>query len=200
VLEISLQKLGIQPRVLGKYIQPWFNVDKIPLTIQTLREISTTYVLGIDAFDAVVVDDPNRVIGILELYKTEMVFNGTTGKLRSFPSVDLLCDQAFPDHPFRYPNAGVWVGRTAFCQKFFDRVYSVHETFSERIGCMQDDPERYQEYMESEQARVKVVFEEMFPSVMVDYRCEVFQLLNNPELCPEDMRNNQCVQISKICI
>lgn len=174
LLEKSLAHLGVPCEVLGKGIRPWVNKEKIRLTIDFLKTVKTEYVAGIDSYDAVAVGDPNELLKTyLEHYQNQqIVFNSTIG---NWPGIDELNElearAAPPNHPFKHLNAGAWIGTTRFCKKFFERTLYLEDQVEEK----------YPDFYWSEQVRVKLCFQTLWPLCGIDYECRMFQTLNLPK-------------------
>jgi hypothetical protein len=171
ILEISLDKLGLPYRVLGKSISTWSNIIKINLTIEELKNINTRYVLGVDSFDAVVTGNPESRLDILQ--KCDLVFNGSNLGLMGGKQANDLCDMAYANYPYRYLNAGAWLGKRDFCLEFFNHVLDIDQHIEEYLKDI--PPEMIDDYLKSEQFRVKLAFVDCFPRVGIDCRRRLFQ-------------------------
>jgi hypothetical protein len=200
LFEMSLDHLGLECIVLGKGITSWKNTLKITLARDILPKINTPFVMGVDAFDAIMLDDPSESIQILDFYKADMVFNATCGTAYSSKKLRDFCDKEFAESPMRHPNAGAWIAKTGFCQEFFNKLADV--TVDELFKFMDEEefPEepcpRPEEWcVKSEQLRVKYLFERAYPQVTVDYQCRVFQVLNS---APCILDENQGVALTKM--
>jgi len=166
LLERSLDHLGIPYIAKGRGIADWTNSrDKPRLTLEALGEIETPYVIGIDSFDAIVVDDPALLIPRFENdFDADLVFNG--GKI-NWPNVadfkrfeDALPGAAESD--FRYLNGGAWIGRLDSCREFFAEACRTAP---------------HPLHTDSEQGILKQLLPRYVPRVQVDYRCRMFQTL-----------------------
>ncbi len=175
ILERSLDLFGVNPIVLGKGINEWKNTDKIPLTIKALKSIDTKYVMGVDAYDAVFVRKPSVVLDQFLSLNSKMIFNATISPFPDVPSQILLEKELFSDKSiFCHLNAGVWIGEIETVIKFWDMVKSVEEEALE-IG---------PDFPFSEQLRVKVAFQKLYPEINVDITCKLFQTIHYQFLYP----------------
>jgi hypothetical protein len=166
LLERSLDHLGIPYIVKGRGIDDWINSrDKPRLTVEALHEIDTPYVLAVDSFDAIVIDDPLRLIADFNThFDADLVFNG--GKI-NWPNVADFrrFEDGLPgaqDSEFRYLNGGAWIGRLDFCRRFFAEA------------C---DTPPASLHTDSEQGILKQLLPRHVPRVRIDYRCRMFQTL-----------------------
>jgi len=173
IAEKSMDHLGLEYTVLGKG-EVWHdNTDKIKLTNEFLPKVTTEFVLGVDGFDVILMDHPGKVIDLLEIYDCEMIFNANNGPWGDSKKLIEICTREFP-RPYNHPNAGVWVGKTEYCRDFFEKVGQV--TLAQVEDLMQN--ELHADFRGSEQVRVNLVFEELYPQVKIDWRCGAFQLIN----------------------
>jgi len=166
LLERSLDHIGVPCVVMGRGIGDWTNSrDKPRLTVEALEAIDTPYVAGIDAFDAIVVDNPSKLLTRFEEhFDTDLVFNG--GKV-NWPNVAAFrkYEESLPgasESEFRYLNGGAWIGRTDFCRAFFAEA------------C---ETEPHPLHPESEQGLLKQMLPRHVPHVQIDYRCRMFQTM-----------------------
>jgi len=183
ILERSLEHLGLKCVVLGKGIKSWNNTLKIKLINKALPKIKTNFVMGVDAFDAIILSDPNKSIDILNFYNADMVFNATCGTVYSSKRLIEFCDNQFSRYPMRNPNAGAWIAKTKFCRRFFNKMAGI--TINKLVKFMHEEEfpnnptPSLQWCSKSEQLRMKFIFEKLYPRVTIDYQCQFFQILNN---------------------
>ena len=162
VLEQSLDRLGIPYRLTGQGIAEWVNSrDKPRLTCEALETITTPYVLGVDASDAIVVDDPSPLVELFESsFRCDLLFGAD--KI-NFPTLKVFKDfeDGLPgaaESEFRYLNGGVWLGRTAFCREFFAEVCRTPPVVARP---------------NAEQGLLKLLFPRYYPRVQLDYTAAV---------------------------
>ena len=164
ILERSLDHLGVPYVVKGAGVREWVNsLHKPLLTAEAVNSIETKYVMGVDSRDAMVLGDPNEIVGRFERkFSCEMVFGAdrmnwpNVARFKSF-------EESLPgasESDFRFLNGGMWIGRTDFCREFFKEAA--------RTEAITEAPE-------SEQGILKQLFQTYHPRVQLDYRCEMFQ-------------------------
>jgi hypothetical protein len=150
--------------VRGRGIDPWINSRHKPRVIHdALWEIDTEYVVYADSRDIVLLSGLDIIRDRFRPRKgCELLFGGDR---INWPALDRFkrFEESLPEAPasqFRYLNGGAWVGRTAFCRKFFHDALSVPAV---------------PEVPEAEQGILKTLFPAYYPQVQIDYRCEIFQ-------------------------
>ncbi len=62
ILELSLEKLGVPCKVLGRGHRNWSNSLKLEIAIKFLTTVNTPYVLALDAYDVLVIDHPVKAL------------------------------------------------------------------------------------------------------------------------------------------
>ena len=63
VFEKSMAHLGLPCLVLGKGVDEWINSKHKPLlTYEALKNIDTEFVMGVDSRDAILLDDPAKIL------------------------------------------------------------------------------------------------------------------------------------------
>lgn len=172
IFELSLDNLGVPCIVLGKEIpiENWDNKVKIELTLRALEDIHTEFVLGVDAFDALMVGNPENKLSLLE--NCDLLFNTSDTSLVYIHDVDMLCDKNFSQHVYRYLNAGAWMGKCEFCKEFFTYVASLNFLVEQLIPEVPNHLVDY--YCRSEQVRIKLAFPHFFPRAYLDCNRELF--------------------------
>ena len=164
LLERSLDHLGVPYRVLGAEIASWRSSrDKPRLTAEALAEITTPFVLGVDSRDAILVGDPRDLPRRLPA-GCDLLFNAERVHFPFVPALKVFEDQctAAKASPYRYLNGGAWLGRLAFCRRFFAEA------------C---DTPPLAEHPSSEQGILKQLLPRHHPRVQLDTRCRLFQTL-----------------------
>lgn len=119
-LEVSAQKHGVYPIVIGYGADAWWP-DGLGTKINALRAYvrgkvqDKDIVIFVDAFDVLVMANENEIVaGFEELErhsKRSLVFNAEEW---CFPKIDGICDEdTYPASPYRwrYLNAGLIAGR-----------------------------------------------------------------------------------------
>lgn len=165
ILEKSLDLFGINYSVLGKNVEHWKNLIKVDLTLDFLKECKTEYVVGVDSFDAVFVDNPNFVLEkYFENYREhDMVFNSSLFDFQQSKEFFDMWEKLNYKYRQRFVNAGVWIGKTKFCLEFFD---SIKKSYGENP------------VSDSEQFYLRPKFKEYHPRCVTDDTCIMFQNLN----------------------
>lgn len=163
ILEKSLDHLGVPYVVKGAGVREWVNSrDKPLLSYEAACEARTKYVMGVDSRDAIVLGDPHRIVERFEReFSCEMVFGAdkmnwpNVARFKSF-------EESLPGaraSDFKYLNGGMWIGRTEFCREFFAAAV--------RTRTVPEAPD-------SEQGILKQLFQDFYPRVQLDYRCQMF--------------------------
>lgn len=168
VLERSLERLGVPTLVLGKDLPHWKNIRKLAITGEALKRVKTPYVIGADSCDIIFIDDPNHVVRhFQEHFTCDLVFNATGSRcwpeLPEFVQFETSLPGAASAHRRYWLNSGLFVGKTEFCQKYFEFL-------------AQQPPERG--YEGSDQAVIKRTWPQWYPRVQIDYGCSMFQWFN----------------------
>ncbi len=165
VFERSLEGSGLRYEVLGRGIgSAWTNRMKLQLTIDFLERTNALYVLAADSTDVVLIGDPAEVLRRFRQQEADVVFNA---EKNCWPAdlPDLQeWEEGVGQPPFRYFNAGVWIGRPEACLE----VYRVARRWSEELDI----------YPTDDQVCLKHAYREVYPRLVLDHRCEMFQNLN----------------------
>jgi hypothetical protein len=172
LLEKSAEHLGIKVIVLGRGIKAWNNTLKIPLTVSAIEKITTPFVMGVDAFDAIITESPDQAISKFLEMDCNILFNSTDGP---FPPIKELFDfeiSVAPPVNCRHLNAGAWLGKRDACLSFFSYL----PKFEKAIAAI--DGGRHLIY---EQGYVRMGYKKFHPDVAIDYRSEIFQLFRTPD-------------------
>lgn len=164
-LEASLQRLGVAPVVLRGCGAAWTNLQKLALTAEALRHVTTPYVAGMDSSDVLVLDAPRLLVERFRAhFACPLVFNATGPPcwplLPEYVAFESSRPQAARAAGRHWLNSGVWIGETAFCREFFARLAD-------------QPPVRGYEW--SEQAVVKREWPRWYPRVQLDYASVLFQ-------------------------
>lgn len=153
MLELSLDHLGVPYVTLGQGIKKWQNFMKIELTINQINKLTANYIIGIDSFDALVINDPNIIIDRFKTLKHNMIFNyGIT----NFP-------------PIGYPNlnAGVWVGKKETALRLFSKSLENKKIVTKLTNMAW-----------REQPYIKYAAKLLESEIGVDSKYEIFQVIN----------------------
>jgi len=168
VLEASLACFGGAPIVLGRdSIGQWENRHKLDLTVTALSMLDVDVVIGLDAYDVVLLDHPSEIVNRFKRMPWDIVFNASPKPWPADHAEPLV--QASLDHEYdlrgkyRHINAGAWVAKRSAALSFFQRAAAVDTSASV--------------YPWSEQIAVRRAWEESgFDSgIGVDSTCYIFQ-------------------------
>lgn len=173
-LERCCEAIGVEPVVM-RVPDPdvWQNILKIELTLEFLSGCTADYVIGLDAFDVLLLAHPSEVVRryreAFEPAGTRLLFNAACrawpgpgkGPTDACLSFEL---QTFPARD-RHLNAGAWVGRTSYVATFWRSVADL--VASEKWP---------REYRHSEQIPVRAAaFPGHYPALSLDTGCSIFQ-------------------------
>ena len=165
IFESCLESAGYEHEVL-RHEGCWnTNRIKIQMTIEHLMKVKTPYVLAADSSDVVILSSLDGIVEKFLDKKCDILFNA---EIRFWPydqmeDVKKFEDSIMSNGPFRYLNAGVWIGKTEGCLDFFKKCKN-HIAW---------EPHPY-----SEQVCVKKTHVELHPKSMIDWSCSLFQNLN----------------------
>ena len=178
--ENSLEKLGVPVHVLGLDSGfSWRNSHKIPLTLKFIESVTTKYLMCCDSSDVIALDSPQIALDRFLQMECEVLYNGEMFPFRS-PHSRLygeltkeweVYEESIGRGPFKYINSGAFIGRTDTIQEVYQRSSKVDVEMQIWLRRVNDD------IVNSDQARLKCVFPEMYPRMQVDYDCEVFQTI-----------------------
>lgn len=164
LLERSAEALGIPCKIAGQGFHPWVHaIHKPQAAWNALQEIDTEYTMYADSRDAIIAGDLSLAIERFERIEgCDMLFGGDRinwpgmTRYRRFES-NLPEAQGTE---FRYLNAGVWMGRTAFLREFFE------------VALRTPPPP---EADHCDQGTMRDLLQMYYPRVRLDTRCEIFQ-------------------------
>jgi hypothetical protein len=163
--ERSLAHWGLGCTVLGGGIgAAWYNRLKIDLTIDFLHKCDRELVLGADSSDVLLVGQPRRLIDAFHRQPAEVLFNAEKNSWPPRTKTLGAFERRVGRGPFRYLNSGVWLGRREACL----RAFKAARQWAERLDG----------WPTSDQICWKYAYRELYPLVQIDWRCELFQSLN----------------------
>lgn len=105
------------------YTEEWQKITKLPLICNSLLNVTTPYVLILDANDVVVLKDINtQFIETFNQYNCDILFNGSQ---YLYPKIISAHIEKSNNSPFinHYLNAGVCFGRIDQVKKLYDCAY-----------------------------------------------------------------------------
>jgi len=159
--ERSLSHMGAQCVILGEGIKDWVNSrDKPRLIAQAAREAKTEFLMYADSRDAILVRPPATVIEkYLSHFDAGLLFGADRLSWPPDRAQTRYEDQLGGDAQFRYLNAGAWIGRRSFVERFFAEAQQCAPVSSAA---------------DSEQGVVRQLLPKWKDQVAMDYRCEIF--------------------------
>ena len=168
VFERSLERLGIQPLVLGRGRPKWKNLDKFAITAEALDRVQTPYVIGADSCDVIFFDNPQLAVDRFRQHFTcDLLFNATGSlcwpQLPEFVKFQSSLPMAAVTQGRHWINSGLFIGKTEFCRDYF-RELAEHPPL--------------RPYSESDQAVVMQTWPDWYPRVQADYLSQIFQWFN----------------------
>ena len=163
--ERSLEHVGLPYHVLGAGIgSAWTNRMKLDLTIEFLENTDAPFVFAADSTDVALIGDPGEILRRFLSRESGIVFNGEKNCWPAdFPDLQRW-EEEVGQPPFRYFNAGVWIGT----REAGLAAYRTARSRAEELGS----------YPTSDQVCLKHAYRELYPAVVVDHRCEMFQNIN----------------------
>jgi hypothetical protein len=178
MLEKNLDLLGLDYAVLKK--TNWKNIDKIHLVAKFLCEVKTKYVMGLDAFDVVVLGNLREALRIFKSQDCKMLFNAA---FYSYPNIiNFKKDEkeTFKGGAFKYLNAGAWIGETEFCKSFFNKVSdnTVSRKKEMMLKCANFPRDIVSAISWSEQFHIRHELSN-FKEIGIDVNCLIFQIVHS---------------------
>lgn len=163
----SLERFGVDCVTLTPSPGEWRFTHKIDLAIEALVQEQCEYVIVTDAFDVLFLDHPDIVIERYQAMNCPLLLNADKCMWPRSVDLDMQLKAIYDtlsDSPFRYLNSGCFVGDTAFVLEFL-RAAQAAPAHAVRPG---DD-----------QGKIHQIYKEFHDrGARLDYRCEVFQVLN----------------------
>lgn len=165
VFEQSLDFLGIEGCVVlsGLFEGDWRHVLKIKWILEYLSsgKCKTPYVLYCDAFDAIMRDDPQKVLDTFRRLGNKIIFGSTMSRRGIFNVVPDLFEwtQTVARKSGRYLNAGVFIGEVDFTKFIFSEA-------SKLIG-------KFHRTDYSDQDIFRYLHRIFYPDVDIDYLNEI---------------------------
>jgi hypothetical protein len=160
--------------VLGKGIKQWYR-HQITLTMEYLETCDTRYVMGIDAWDAMFVQSPARILEVFKssfakryclVYGAELNFwpDQYTGPYKAHEEARASQEGATR---WKYLNSGCFIGEVDFCKKWYAECLALADKHEQGFG-------------NDEQGLVHIRFGQhprCDNMVTLDYQCQMFQNL-----------------------
>jgi len=149
-------------------IKFWKNTAKIKYIIPALDDITTPYVLCLDALDILCTDDLSELLPRFLEFNCDIVYNAS--KL-NYPPICKDEEESESYSPFKFLNAGAFIGKVEAIKEFYQHVFDT-QLFAEFKG-----------YDNSEQIRVRFGRRHYSKknTIKVDTECKIFQTLNKAQ-------------------
>lgn len=185
MFEQCLNHYSISYINVAENIETWDNIYKITKVIDILHDIDTPYVLGCDSFDVALLQSPKEALDRFKNMSCNMLFNG---EMALYPNCGLNKDKGVPyiteelknfqysmgRGPFRYLNAGAWIGRTAFLEEFFNEALKVNIKQLVENKDLPERPSAEQLMVEDDQIILQILFKKYHPRIAIDYDNVIF--------------------------
>ena len=184
-LPIQFEKSNIEYKnLVPKNGEQWVNKNKIKYLSDAIDSIKTEYIVCLDALDILCAEDLSGLVDIFKKFDSDILYNASRinyppfSKLvnKQWVSIEKEYDIQDTDSPYRYLNAGAFIGKTK-------KVSSFYKFLKEKE--MDKD---YQTNDKSEQVRVRYgrkKYEEK-ERINIDTECVMFQTLNMSEFYFKD--------------
>jgi len=161
LFERSLDFLGVSDYVVLKHSGEWSMFHKYKYLLEFVNSGKCRkYLLFCDARDTIFVDDPAKILPFFKEFNCEMLFNATMSARGVFKAYR----SALPLYWWyrkisktggmrKYPNAGVFIGKSSFMVGFFENIlrYETNRMY------------------EMDQDILRLVFPWYWPRMQVDY-------------------------------
>lgn len=144
----------------------WINSNKIQLISECLEQISTEYVLLLDALDVAILDNLDCIIDLYKSYNVEVLYNGT---VNNYPSIEI---EEIPNRDelgtWGFFNAGCCIGKTE----------ALKQIYAEALEMVNNPSEDDLKHKASEQYFIRKVYAKHVSDglIGVDYQCKIFQV------------------------
>ena len=142
----------------------WDNRDKIKYILEALHEVTSKYVLILDAND-VLIENVRNLITDFQSMGCKLLYNATCN---NYPKVDI--DEVLGREnmgKFRYLNAGCCIGETKYTEYFYKKALEYIDI---------ENPWRSEQYI------IRHAFRECMNDVKFDYECRIFQTVGGCSL------------------
>lgn len=167
VAQRSLERMGVKFIRAYDNRPEWTMRDKHEMTVKALREVMTPYVMGVDSGDLIFLDSPQVACDrFKDNFACELLFMSTGGAcwptLPRFVEYSRSRMGADHAHGRHWLNCGAFIGRTAFCHRYFKAM-----TYAPYVLPFNTD-----------QCVVLDAWPQWYPQVQLDYECRIFQWFN----------------------
>ena len=169
LLERCLDRWGASYLTLGKQLPKWRPDMKVYLNAEALAQVTSEYVMALDADDVLMVSEPRHILVAFRAFECDIVFGA---EKNNWPPVRFLADfeEAIAESAYCYLNSGAWIGKTDACRRFF------------RDCLNEDDGDLLAAHLtravfRDDQGRTRKTFRRYHPAARLDYHCRIFQSL-----------------------
>ena len=163
-LELQLKKMNIDYVCLGKGLE-WFTNRNKPLTLMQARHlIKTKYVLGLDSFDVIIVQNLEHIITRFKSLNAKLVYNATA---TVYPDVlsDKELEKTLAPAPYHFFNSGMFLGEIDYLTEVLEEV-----DFNDK------------DYPTSDQYLLRKLYHKYYPTIQIDWGCRIFQVVKDSKL------------------
>jgi hypothetical protein len=185
-LPIQLQRSNIKYKnaVPKNVNSEWINKNKIFYLSNAIDSIKTEYVVCLDALDILCADDLSGMVDKFKEFDSDIVYNASrinyppfsTFVNKTWVSIEKEYDIEDTESPYRYLNAGAFMGKTDSVSRFYK--YLVENEMNKN----------YSHNDKSEQVRVRYGRKNYYEKnkIKIDTECKMFQTLNMSEFYFKD--------------
>jgi len=181
-LENSAELLGVNNEclIIDKSFDKFAYTDKIPAYYDFVCNTKYEYVLISDSTDAVVTDNPDDAIAILDYYDCDVLYSTTHWWDYDYFTMPAQYEFNFSKYGKTYLNSGVCIGKTETLKKLFKRVldYAAFEpasyyaaTYRDVNGYLKwpkDKLAQFPKHCSDDQTIIRYLLKEFWPLVKVD--------------------------------
>jgi hypothetical protein len=160
--EISLKRMNVPHVVIGQN-HNWYVGAQTEWTLEFLEECKTPYCMGIDAFDLIVLASPAKIMQTyMSYFQNKVVYGAEMGSWPKHEELEQF-EAGLPGASGRYKhlNAGMFIGPTELLRKVYGKANE-----------KKDKPEGG-----AQQVWARRAHKELYPEVVLDYNCQIFQSL-----------------------
>jgi len=172
-LELQLRVLGIDHVVLGRSLERFQPRDKAALIVDYLPNITTPYLLSLDASDVLLQKSVGEILNRFKTFDCDALFNA---EVFHYPAVTPTKDfekKVSTKKKYRFLNSGAYIAKTDFCREHFGLMIGelYHELWEHghKVGRMTNS---------SDQILFKMLYKRFYPQIMIDSDRKIFQVLN----------------------
>lgn len=169
ILEYILNANRIPYHNLVKHGQSYQSMLKITATLEFLKSTDYKYIIGCDAKDVMFLQHPNLVVEkyVGSFPDQKMVINGELNDAPKFLTTFEHESYTHTNSPYRFVNSGVYIADRSFLIVFLEKCLEYFNAWvnSNVFSHMQD------------QACFKLAYPDLYPTVKLDYDCNLLQTL-----------------------